>query len=232
MTTMPRPRHNSTSPDGIAFGLLPSRYDEDDNMGHVWLFWLGTESPLQSFRGFWPDPDDPIPPEYVANKRQFFYENSVRGLIRVDYRAMELMRRFGPQCRHVSWSLQPAERLLLDFHGFVPARKDHRVFGRYSCNEDRLEWHNCSSWAKWVLDTIGGENSFFSCSRPKRLTGVFDLPKATGTSTAIAAGVKTYWDVADQQAKADDESGANKYLGKTVRAAADADTTVRIRLEQ
>lgn len=64
------------------------------------------------------------------------------------------------------------------------------------------------------------------------VTGVFDFPKATGTSTAIAAGVKAYWDVADQQAKADDESGANKYLGKTVHAAADADPTVRIRLEQ
>ena len=64
------------------------------------------------------------------------------------------------------------------------------------------------------------------------VTGVFDVPKATGASTAIAAGVKVYWDVADQQAKADSETGANKYLGKTVLAAVDADTTVRVRLEQ
>jgi len=64
------------------------------------------------------------------------------------------------------------------------------------------------------------------------VTGVFDLPKATGASTAIAAGASVYWDVADQQAKADSESGANKLLGKVVKAAADADATVRVRLSQ
>jgi len=50
------------------------------------------------------------------------------------------------------------------------------------------------------------------------------------SSTAIAAGAKVYWDALSQQATttADD----NKYLGKAVRAAADADATVRVRLEQ
>jgi predicted RecA/RadA family phage recombinase len=62
--------------------------------------------------------------------------------------------------------------------------------------------------------------------------GVFDFAKATGGSTAIAVGTKVYWDVADQQAKADDEAGANKYLGKTIAAAGDNNATVRIRLEQ
>ena len=64
------------------------------------------------------------------------------------------------------------------------------------------------------------------------VTGVFDIDKATGASTAIAVGTKVYWDAADQQAKADDEAGANKYLGKTIAAAGDDDTTVRVRLEQ
>jgi predicted RecA/RadA family phage recombinase len=64
------------------------------------------------------------------------------------------------------------------------------------------------------------------------VTGVFDVTKATGTSTAITAGTRLYWDAADGVAKADDESGANKYLGKAVAAAADADATVRVRLEQ
>ena len=64
------------------------------------------------------------------------------------------------------------------------------------------------------------------------VVGVFDLPKATGGGTAITAGAKVYWDAGDEEAKADDESGANKYLGKVVRAAADADETVRVRLEQ
>ena len=64
------------------------------------------------------------------------------------------------------------------------------------------------------------------------IDGVFDLPKATGGGTAITAGAKVYWDAGDSEAKEDAESGANKYLGKVVAAAADADTTVRVRLEQ
>ena len=64
------------------------------------------------------------------------------------------------------------------------------------------------------------------------VAGVFDLPKATGESTAIAAGVSVYWDVADSEAKADSESGANKLIGKVVKAAGDDDATVRVRLSQ
>ena len=62
--------------------------------------------------------------------------------------------------------------------------------------------------------------------------GVFDFPKATGGGSAITAGAKVYWDAGDSEAKEDAESGANKYLGKVVAAAADADTTVRVRMEQ
>ncbi|HRR86583.1 MAG TPA: DUF2190 family protein [Phycisphaerae bacterium] len=62
------------------------------------------------------------------------------------------------------------------------------------------------------------------------VTGVFDVPKATGAGTAIAAGAKVYWNAAAQQATT--TATGNKYLGKPVRAAADADATVRVRLEQ
>ena len=62
--------------------------------------------------------------------------------------------------------------------------------------------------------------------------GVFDLPKATGVGTAIAAGAIVYWDVGDSEAKEDSESGANKQLGKAVAAAGDNDSTVRVRLNQ
>lgn len=64
------------------------------------------------------------------------------------------------------------------------------------------------------------------------VSGVFDFPKATGAGTGIAVGATVYWDEADQQAKTDDESGANKLLGKTIKTAADADATVRVRLSQ
>ena len=64
------------------------------------------------------------------------------------------------------------------------------------------------------------------------VTGVFDLPKATGVGEAIGAGAKVYWDAGDSIATTDPAAGANKYLGKTVRAAGDDDATVRVRLEQ
>ncbi|MFW6159439.1 MAG: DUF2190 family protein, partial [Planctomycetota bacterium] len=64
------------------------------------------------------------------------------------------------------------------------------------------------------------------------VTGVFDFPKATGGGSGIAAGKKVYWDEADGEAKEDDESGANPYLGKTVLAAGDDDETVRVRMSQ
>jgi len=64
------------------------------------------------------------------------------------------------------------------------------------------------------------------------VTGVFDFPKATGVDTGIAAGLQVYWDEADQEAKTDDETGANKFIGKTVAAAGDDDETVRVRLSQ
>ena len=61
--------------------------------------------------------------------------------------------------------------------------------------------------------------------------GVFDFPKDTGTSTGIAVGKVVYWDVADQEAKEDDESGANERIGITVAAASDSASTVRVKLD-
>ena len=64
------------------------------------------------------------------------------------------------------------------------------------------------------------------------VAGVFDFPKATGGGSAIAAGATVYWDEGDQEAKTDSETGANKLIGKTVVAAGDNDTTVRVRMSQ
>lgn len=69
------------------------------------------------------------------------------------------------------------------------------------------------------------------------VTGVFEVPKATGTSTAIAAGKKVYWDATNSVTTTDADDGetpatAYPYLGMTVKASADADTTVRVRLGQ
>ena len=64
------------------------------------------------------------------------------------------------------------------------------------------------------------------------VTGVFDFPKASGTGAAIAAGSRVYWDEDDSFAGTDEDGGANKYLGKTVRAASNDDAEVRVRLSQ
>ncbi len=60
--------------------------------------------------------------------------------------------------------------------------------------------------------------------------GIFDCPKATGTGSGIAVGTTVYWDATNSVVTA--TAQGNKLLGKTVAAAADADTTVRVRLHQ
>ena len=60
------------------------------------------------------------------------------------------------------------------------------------------------------------------------VSGTFDFPKATGS--AIAAGALCYWDATNQRATT--TATGNKLIGKCVRAAVDADTTVRIRMLQ
>ncbi len=67
--------------------------------------------------------------------------------------------------------------------------------------------------------------------------GVFDFPKAAGAGSGIAAGTTVYWDAADQVATASANSGgqaptAYTLLGVTVQACADADATVRVKLNQ
>jgi predicted RecA/RadA family phage recombinase len=61
------------------------------------------------------------------------------------------------------------------------------------------------------------------------VTGVFDFPKATGGGSALTAGTVVYWDAGAKVATA--TSVGNKQLGKVVKDSADADTTVRVRLE-
>jgi predicted RecA/RadA family phage recombinase len=64
------------------------------------------------------------------------------------------------------------------------------------------------------------------------VVGVFDFVKSTGAGSAITAGAKVYWDDTANKATTDDASGANKLIGKCIKAAADADATVRVRMDQ
>jgi predicted RecA/RadA family phage recombinase len=60
------------------------------------------------------------------------------------------------------------------------------------------------------------------------VVGVFDFPKATGAGTAINVGANVYWNAAAQQAGT--LSYGSAPLGVAVKAAADADSSVRVRL--
>jgi len=57
------------------------------------------------------------------------------------------------------------------------------------------------------------------------VTGVYDVPKASGVGTGIGNGVTTYWDAATKQATT--SPGSRPLLGSTVAAAGDAATTVQ-----
>ena len=62
------------------------------------------------------------------------------------------------------------------------------------------------------------------------VSGVFDFSKATIAGSAIGAGVNVYWETKLHIVTT--TASGNKLLGKTIKAAADADATVRIRLSQ
>lgn len=64
------------------------------------------------------------------------------------------------------------------------------------------------------------------------IRGLKLFPKATGGSTAIAAGAKCYWLADPGRATTDADSGSNKYLGVCARAAADGDATVQVVMGQ
>jgi len=60
--------------------------------------------------------------------------------------------------------------------------------------------------------------------------GIFDVAKEAGGGVTFSTGDLAYWDDTNDVAVTTDGAGANKLLGKVVRAAADADATVRVKL--
>lgn len=63
------------------------------------------------------------------------------------------------------------------------------------------------------------------------VSGVFDIPKATGAGTALAAGTFVFYDETNAIVT-DDDAGDHKLAGITVAAASDDDTTARVLLIQ
>jgi len=60
--------------------------------------------------------------------------------------------------------------------------------------------------------------------------GVFDLPKATGSGTALAVGNQVYWDAANSVVTT--TVGSNVRVGTVVKAAAVGVALVRVKLIQ
>jgi len=58
------------------------------------------------------------------------------------------------------------------------------------------------------------------------VVGAFDITKATGEGTAIAAGTIVFWDADNKVITA--TAGANKYIGKVIADAGDDDATARV----
>lgn len=81
-------------------------------------------------------------------------------------------------------------------------------------------------------DLIGVTRCDIPANTPGSLAvkGIIDFPKTAGGGTAIPVGTTVYWNAGTSVATA--TSAGNKLLGKTVKAATDADTSVRVRLFQ
>lgn len=78
-----------------------------------------------------------------------------------------------------------------------------------------------------VADVANGEEGTLA------MKGVFELPKTAGAGTAIAVGTEAYFDTsaaATGAVSGDDESAANPLCGYAIEAAADGDTTAKIKL--
>ena len=60
--------------------------------------------------------------------------------------------------------------------------------------------------------------------------GVFDFAKDTGSASAITAGANCYWDAGNEVATT--TASTHKLIGKGTKAAAAADTTVRVLMNQ
>ncbi|HNX25937.1 MAG TPA: DUF2190 family protein [Phycisphaerae bacterium] len=63
-----------------------------------------------------------------------------------------------------------------------------------------------------------------------QMSGVFEVAKATGADTAISFGLNVYWD--ENMAIVVTDANGGIYMGKAVKAAADEDVTVLVRLDQ
>lgn len=81
-----------------------------------------------------------------------------------------------------------------------------------------------------IGDTVGIATQAIAANELGTLAtqGLFQLPKASGSTTAIAAGTKVYWDATNSVITT--ASSGNKCIGYTYLASVDGDTTQYVEL--
>jgi predicted RecA/RadA family phage recombinase len=105
-------------------------------------------------------------------------------------------------------------------------------FARYIADFDTIDYTPVSAVTAGQVFVIGDLIAVAKLDIPAgvlgalHLTGVYDFPKVTTGGSAIAVGTTVYWNSDTYNAQA--TASTYKQLGKVVKAAADADSTVRV----
>ncbi len=106
--------------------------------------------------------------------------------------------------------------------------------GRYASSGDTIDYTPGSNTTAGTVvvqgDLIGVARVYIPANTLGALAveGVFDFPKPG--ATAYTVGTIVYWD--DTNDRVTTTASGNKLLGKVVRAAASADTFVRVKMTQ
>ncbi len=165
--------------DTAGIGLLPSRIDPREEYGHMWVYWTTNEpSDRVPYRGYWPDlgtlPEG-ISIDDIEGALEFIRHNSVQGLLAIDMLAHDLHTSAGNgSCYEGFWSPTPEEKFLLDLKCSIPLGVEKIARGRYSWDESRPDWNNCSSWVIKIINRVVRDSSFLRCRHPKRLKMVIE----------------------------------------------------------
>lgn len=156
----------------IGTHLFPRRADSQYHMGHMWIYWTATAI-LLAHRGYWPI-FSLIPKEFrhPSKYREFLISNFVPGRYLDESMNPITVRIMGPFREEVldqRWSIDTLGRTRVQLRCYIPMGCDGVDEGLYSCDENREDCENCSSWALNILRGTVGDPNFLPCERPKRL---------------------------------------------------------------
>lgn len=154
----------------FAVSLQRSRDDANWHMGHMWVFWREPESSGAEYRGYYPKLNC-VPPghRHTEGLRTYLIENEVPGQYIRDDDAAALQEADTPlPILTKRWPCAAHEFNRLLATCYLPVGCDEQEEGHYSCSEQLLHTHNCSSWSIARINDAA-KAALVSCDRPKRL---------------------------------------------------------------